>query len=318
MTIADIYSNRQKLFRGEVPDVYLYKTIPQELRVQIIHILNDVFLIASYGDTVGEFHTTQDEAYEWIYERINEKLCDEYGVFTLSDSATRSSKAVHEFLLRTPETEKVLDAIEIAFYHIEKYMDNWVHQKEFTAHTERKISPDGAINKLNRRFREHGVGYQYESGQIIRVDSQLIHAKTVRPALHILSNPTYKAANAEFLSAHEHYRTGRYKECLNDCLKAFESCIKTICKRRGWTYTEKHNAGRLIQIVFDKDLIPPFMQSHFTALRCTLESGLPPMRNNLSAHGPAEETTVADYIAAYALHLTASNILLLAKADEAR
>lgn len=318
MTVADIYSKRQKRCRGEVPDVYHYETIPQELRVQIIHILNDVFQIANYGDTVGEFHTTPDGASEWIYERIYETLCDEYGVFTLSDRAMRTSEAVHEFLLRTPETDKVLDAIEIAFCYIEKYVDNLVHQKEYTAHTERKISPDGAINKLNRRFREHGVGYQYESGQIIRVDSQLIHAEAMQPALHMLSNPIYKAANAEFLSAHAHYRNGRYKECLNDCLKAFESCIKTICKRRGWTYTEKDNAGRLIQIVFDKNLVPPFMKSHFSALRSTLESGLPPMRNKLTAHGQAEETTVPDYIAAYALHLTASNILLLAKADEAR
>lgn len=128
----------------------------------------------------------------------------------------------------------------------------------------------------------------------------------------------YKAANAEFLSAHAHYRKGRYKECLNDCLKALESCIKAICTRRGWTYTENLNAGRLIQIVFDKELIPAFMQSRFSALKRTLKSGLPPMRNKLSAHGPAEETTVPDYIAAYALHLTASNILLLTKADEAR
>ena len=29
------------------------------------------------------------------------------------------------------------------------------------------IPPDKAINELNNRFREHGVGYQYESGQII-------------------------------------------------------------------------------------------------------------------------------------------------------
>jgi len=42
------------------------------------------------------------------------------------------------------------------------------------------------------------------------------------------------------------------------------------------------------------------------------------MRNKLSAQGQAEKTIVPDYIAAYALHLTASNILLLTKADEAR
>ena len=59
------------------------------------------------------------------------------------------------------------------------------------------------------------------------------------------------------------------------------------------------------------------MQSHFTGLRSTLESGVPTVRNKLSGHGQgAEEINVPDYIAAYALHLTASNILLLAKADE--
>ena len=87
---------------------------------------------------------------------------------------------------------------------------------------------------------------------------------------------------------------------------------------RGWTCTEKENAGRLIQIVFDKDPIQSFMQSHFSVPGNTLESGLSSIRNKLSAHGQAEETTVPDYIAAYALHLTASNTLLLAKADEER
>ncbi|MGD0954125.1 MAG: hypothetical protein ABR985_17335 [Methanotrichaceae archaeon] len=93
----------------------------------------------------------------------------------------------------------------------------------------RRLSPDEAIAELNHRFREHGVGYQYESGMMMRVDSQIIHEEIVRPALSMLSDPMYEGANAEFLSAHEHYRTKKYKECLNDCLKAFESTIKAIC-----------------------------------------------------------------------------------------
>ncbi len=316
MPTTDLFSKRQKLLQGEVPDVYQYETIPPELRVQIVHILTDVFQIVDYGDDVGEFHTRKDESHKWIFERIHETLCDEYGVATLVESAEGTVEAVSNFLLRTQETEKALDVIEIAFCYVENYVDSMVDQSQYNAYTERKITPYDAINKLNRRFREHGVGYQFESAQIIRVDSQWVHAEVVRPALHILSNPKYEGANVEFLSAHEHYRKRRYKECLNDCLKAIESCIKAICKRRGWTYTEKDNARRLIEIVFEKELIQPFMQSHFSALRTTLDSGVPPMRNNLSAHGKAEKTDVQDYIAAYALHLTASNILLLAKADE--
>ena len=85
-----------------------------------------------------------------------------------------------------------------------------------------------------------------ESGRIIPVNSQLIHVETVRPAPHILSNPMYRAADAEFLSAHEHHRKGRYREWMNDCLKAFESCTKKICRKRRWICTKKHNAGRLL------------------------------------------------------------------------
>ena len=80
------------------------------------------------------------------------------------------------------------------------------------------------------------MGYQYESGQIIRVDSQLIHNAVVKPALLLLRSDHLKGANSEFLSAHKHYREQEYKECLNDCLKAFESVMKGICEKRKWAY----------------------------------------------------------------------------------
>lgn len=43
MKVFDLFSKRQKRIRGEMPDVYQYETIPSELRVQIIHIINDAF-----------------------------------------------------------------------------------------------------------------------------------------------------------------------------------------------------------------------------------------------------------------------------------
>jgi hypothetical protein len=151
---------------------------------------------------------------------------------------------------------------------------------------------------------------------MMRVDSQFIHEKIVRPALSMLSDPMYEGENAEFLSAHEHYRTRKHKECLNDCLKAFESTIKAICTQRGWKFNASDTAKGLIEIVFERELIPLFMQSHFTALRSTLEAGVPTVRNRLSGHGQgAEELIVPESVAAYALHLTASNVLLLTKAN---
>lgn len=305
MKIYELFSKRQKRLRGEVPDVYQYDDIPQELRVQIVHIWRAVL---------------KDE-YS-VYESFHQQLSYEYGKFTLDQDSDSSYHSVRDdsyhvttvinFFLRADDIERAIDVIELSFRFIDPEVRHNHH-----AYFIPSIPPDEAINELNYRFREHGVGYQYESGQIVKMDSQITHSELVKPALNFLSDPIYKGANEEFLNAHEHYRKGRYKECLNDCLKAFESCLKAICQKRRWNYNKKDTANRLIAIVFDNGLIPPLMQSHFSALRSTLESGVPTIRNDQSGHGQgSEKIIVPEYIASYILHLTASNILLLAKADE--
>ena len=40
MKINELFSKRQKRIRGEVPDVYKYKTIPEELRIQVVLYLD--------------------------------------------------------------------------------------------------------------------------------------------------------------------------------------------------------------------------------------------------------------------------------------
>ena len=342
----ELFSKCQKRLRGEVPDVYQYETIPQELRVQIVHIWRDTLRAISFSSSSKtEFGDAHD-----AYKAIHNELCREYGRFSLDEdndlyhtesdnpyylSDVKSDvESVVEYFCQTDKTEVAIDVIEISFRYIDqKVRDDFNASMAYEESTSSKvpifesdnvympiyhgISPDEAINELNRRFLEHSVGYQYESGQIMRVDSQFIHSEVVKPALLFLSDPMYKGANEEFLNAHEHYRKGRHKECLNDCLKAFESCLKIICQKNSWNYTKKDTANRLIGIVFAHGLIPPFMQSHFLALKKALKSGVPPVRNDQSAHGQGpDEVTVPEYIAAYILHLTASNILLLAKADE--
>ena len=172
---------------------------------------------------------------------------------------------------------------------------------------------------MNYRFREHGVGYQYESGEIIRVDSQILHSEAVKPTLTFLSRQMYEGANEEFLKSFEHYRKGDYKECLNECLKAFESTMKAICDKRSWVYDpSRSTANVLIGVCFANELIPNFLQTQFNSLRTSLESGVPTTRNRLGGHGQGSSPVVVpEYLAGYLLHLTASTILMLAKAEEA-
>lgn len=306
MRIYKLFSKRKKRERGQIPDVYQCEYIPKRLRVQVIHIWKDI-----WGGVIYNYWGESNYAYE-VYCFIENKLCREYGLFSLGKEEDPFQR-VGNFFLNAEEIEMVIDVIEFTFRCIDpNVLDD--DNRPFTSN----IPPNKAINELNNRFREHGVGYQYDSGIIIQVHSQLVHSEVVKPALNFLSNPIYKGANEEFLNAHQHYRKGNFKECLNYCLNAFESCLKTICLKRGWHYDDKRDtANKLIDIVFDNELIPTYLQSYFSALKNTLKDGLPTVRNRESGHGQGPEiTTVPEYLAAYALHLTASNILLLAKADE--
>ena len=314
----ELFSKRQKQLRGEVPEVYQYEDIPQKLRVQISYIWQDVWGKVYYS---GNQLIGSNLAIE-AYRSIETTLCREYGVFTL-DEGDGFYQDVRSFFFQTEDTEKVIDVIELSFQYIDRQIRDY-HDEEIPAFLPEGVSselsccipPDEAIDELNHQFHEHRVGYQYESGQIIKIDSQFIHSEVIKPALIMLADPIYKGANEEYLNAHEHYRKGRYKECLNDCLKAFESCMKIICGKREWPYNEKDTANRLIETVFKHALIDSSMTCHFTALISTLKSGVPTVRNDQSAHGQgSEEIIVPEYIASYILHLTASNILLLTKAD---
>jgi hypothetical protein len=175
------------------------------------------------------------------------------------------------------------------------------------------VNPDEAISDLNARFKEHGLGFSFDAGMLIRVDSTFTHSEIIKPTISLLANPIFAGANDEYLTAHEHYRHGRNKECLIDCLKAFESTMKIICAEKGWAFDPaKDTANRLIQICFAEQLVPTFMQTHISALKSVLESGIPTVRNKLAGHGQGTQPRdVDDEVARYGLNLTGSNIIFL-------
>ncbi len=258
---------------------------------------------------------SQGSPCEEVYRGLYLALCREYGVFSLGHDDGRKAylQALTDYLLGLGSLERILDLIELSFRAIDVYIrSSWSKFQSFTS-----SSPDEAIEELNFRFRESAVGYQFESGQIVRVDSQFLHAEAVKPVLLFLQGDLYEGANEEFLEAHQHYREGNYPECLNECLKAFESTMKVICSKRGWPYDQSDMAKRLIGICLDHGLIPNYLQTEFTALRTTLESGVPTIRNKRGGHGQGtQRVDVPEYLAGYALHMTAATILFLVKAEE--
>lgn len=307
MAIYDIFSKRQRRLRGEVPDVYTYDKISDALRTQIVHILFDAL-----GGRESYWHGQV----RWAYESICDTLCREYGVFRLPPAKDYGNRRCDDefikFFLDTQEVECVLDAVELSFRAIDSLTRDY---RYLNRHDAVRIADD-AIEELNSRFQEHGVGYQFVGGEIVRVDSEFLHSEAVKPALSVLRRKEFAGAQDEFLNAHEHYRHGNNKEALNEGLKCLESVMKAICDKHKWPYAKSATAKQLLQVCFDNGLIPDFWQSHFSSLRSLLESGVPTGRNKLGGHGQgASPTTVPRHLVAYVLHMTAATVLFLSEAD---
>ena len=312
LRILDIFSKRQKRLRGEVPDVYNYDEIPNPLRVQIIHIWWDVL----GGPPLYNTEYGGEECRE-CYRIVVEGLCREYGLFQLPPARGVGGRRHYlqelaDFLLQQQETEHVLDAIELSFRVVDRVARDHSPVNTYPPGP----AADSAINELNARFREHGVGFHFSNGELIRIDSELVHTEVVKPALRLLSQPFLRGAQEEFLRAHEHYRAGNSKEALNEALKSFESTLKSICVKRKWSFPANATSSALIDICFQNGLIPTFWQSQLGGLRTLLESGVPTARNRMGGHGQGEAVqTVPNHIVSYVLHMTASAIVFLAEAE---
>ena len=306
LPIPDIFSKRQKKARGETPDVYSYDDLPNPLRVQIVQIW-----LTKLG-TNTEYYSTfrSSEVVKEAYDFIVETLRHEYGVFQLVDTRGTPQPPVEElcnFFLNEQDVEKALDAVELAFRSIEVIQSRRGRSKKAT----------DAVQELNQRFKEHGVGYEFNSPHIFRKDSEMLHEAVVKPALRLLNEKQYAGAQEEFVRAHEHYRKGNAKEALNECLKSFESVMKAICDKNGWPYRKDATSKSLIETCLSNGLIPPFWQSHYSSLGNLLASSVPTGRNKLGGHGQGTKpVSVPDYLVAYMLHMTGSAIVFLAEAEK--
>lgn len=291
----NLFSKRQKKLRGEVPDVYTYDDLNDNLRTQIIYAFNDAF-DKNNGKKVRD-----------VYEEIRKILLREYGLLFLANNQYADPEDDFlKFYFREDDFEKVIDAIELICNFIDHKIRKipWDYSPSF--------NPDQALREINERFKEHGIGYSYENGEIIRVDSTFVHSEITKPTIALLWNEKFSGANEEYMKAHNHYLHGRNKECLNDCLKSFESVLKTICIEKKWQFNQNDTSKKLIKICFENGLVPSFTQNQFTSLQNLLESGIPTIRNKLGGHGQGtEKITVDDIMTRYALNLTGSNIIFL-------
>ena len=309
MPVVDTFSYRQSLANGEMLDVFVYDELPEGLRKQIIRIWRNA--IGPHIINPSRLGTRGNgEAWRIIHDTV----AQEHELLNLGNDPVISKRC--ETYLLGASVKHALDLIEVSFEHVDKVV------RDFNDHDRRrcgiKVNAAEAIGELNERFRRAGVGYRFEDGKIIRVDSELIHSEVVQPALRYLHQQGFEGPREEFMKAHAHYRAGEMKDAITNANNAFESTLKAICDRRQWKYQRGARASDLLKVIRKNGLLPSYLDTSFNQLVSTLKSGLPRVRGEEGGHGQgATPRKTPDYVAAYALHLAAANILFLAEAHEA-
>lgn len=270
-----------------------------KLRRQILFIIRDNF---------GQFDSYDDQQY---FEIFVDALRREHGVTQLTQRLFDLPGEELEHYIETSSDEEALDAIEFIF--------RFIRRRAREGYGETQVEAKAAIEEFNIRCRRAGYGYEFSGSALVRIDSQVLHAEAVRPALVLLSDLAFASANAEFRSAHEHWRNGNLSEVLVDCLKAFESTIKIIATESGWALPDRPTASQLVQMIYDNGLIPDYYLTHFSGIRSTLESGIATPRNRVGGHGAgAASVTQPDrQLVQYVMNLTASTILFLVERHRA-
>lgn len=284
MAIIDLFSKRLARSEGKSEQLYIYDDVPQKLRQQIWYIYRE-------ADVATE-------------EDIYRVLCREYGMECLVENFYPQSTSVdlHTFFVHIADYLQALDIIDLIGWSIYGAPSNSLNSEQ----------RGELLEEINIRFKENRVGYQLENGYLIRLDSTYMHSEVVKPAISLLSDDKFKGALNEYMKAHQYYKNCDNSACLNECLKAFESTMKIICKAKGWDYKETDQAKGLISICFANNLIPSYMQDQFNNLKGLLGSGVPVNRNKNSAHGQGcEIKNISASLARYTLNLTGSNIIFL-------
>lgn len=216
-----------------------------------------------------------------------------------------------EKYLDNSSTEDVLDFIDCTFNHFDRELRKIKPEDKYDYDSNGKV--DKAIIELNFRFKQHGLGYEFVNGEIIRIDNTIIHEYIIKPALRLIYDEGFSGAEEEIRRAFEYRRKSDNKNAILEAEKAFESTMKTICDKKGYAYDkDKDAAQKLIKIFESNNFYPTYMSAHLTNLRTTLETGLPVIRNKNAGHGQGSSViNISDEFAEYALNLATTNIVLL-------
>lgn len=309
MAFETFAQRKRRESRGGAPVVYVYDEMPEQLRRQIGIALSEGIGTFNLSDRYGLniYASDNEDAYE-RWKEMDRACRKEIHAYRDYIDGDHYMDRVLEALYGIEDIDEVLSIVEMGCIILDMMIDK---EGRYADSTQSDTAAE-ALAEINRRFDQHGFGYQFESGRIIRKDSEFMHAEGIKPALSLLSAPDFAKANEDFMTAHQHYRAGNFKDAVTAANRAFETMLKIICDLEHWTYGGGDRAKELVTLVNNNGLFTRDFDKGLETYVAMLKTGLPTVRNNAGGHGEGlAAKAVTSGMARFAINLTASNIVLL-------
>lgn len=147
---------------------------------------------------------------------------------------------------------------------------------------------------------------------IVPAEEEFLYEEATEPALQVLANPEFAAANAEFRAALKNYREQDLRDCLSNCASALESVLKVLSEQHRLTYSDSDTLSPLLD-----RLIPNLGLEQVYAENFKL---LATIRNRLSSShgGGTQPRSPEKHFAQLMLNDTAAAIVFLVQVSEAK
>ncbi|QDU31461.1 hypothetical protein ETAA8_66190 [Anatilimnocola aggregata] len=237
----DVFSKRGK----PLPDVFVYDELPLKLRQQLAYL---------YDDTLGKLSCNHGmDRPIGFFDQIRHVVVRENGVPHLPPAECNDPFVeIRYCLLQGGDVPLVLDLVEKIFQTVLLLSPGEHTPCDFELENA-GLEAQEAVKELNHRFRENGVGYQFDvnSKTLVRVDSLLVYATVIQPVLLLLSQAEYKVPNDEFLSALDDYKKAKYSEAITKAGSAYESVMKVILAKKQWPHDPTRPASHLVKAIVD-------------------------------------------------------------------
>jgi HEPN domain-containing protein len=280
-----LYFERAKENRGEIPTTFIYDTISDQVKRQIILV----------------WSSTNNLSY-WSKEIVL-KLRESLGKFQLDKTIRHGTNYIDElnnFFLQTNNIDYSLTVIEEMLIFLN---DNGYYS---------------LIDRVNERMRFAGIGYKHDGNFIHRVEDEIFDEEITQKTLGILAKKNYHQTRAHIINAYAELRVGQYDDALTDCCQALETAIKTRLKENKIDYEEKDSINYLLEIFKKQIVAPKFLETYFENLIEVIK-GVSIARNKEGGHGKTEGvksqiTKDDDHFVRFVINQTLTNILLITEA----